>query len=65
MSEIRLLTLDEIADLWKCPRRYARDCLTKRPEFPKPAPGSPVRKPVWLMDDIRRFLAQNNRATRA
>lgn len=50
-----LLTLEDIAAMWHCSRRYARDTLTKLPGFPAPAPGSTVKKPVWLRGKVRAF----------
>lgn len=32
-----LLTIDDIAALYKCSRVYARDKLVKRPGFPRPS----------------------------
>lgn len=57
MSELKLLTVEEIAELWQCSRLYARDVLTKRPDFPKPARGSTPRRPRWLLDDVRAFAS--------
>jgi hypothetical protein len=50
-----LLTIDDIAAMWKCSRRHARDVLTKLPGFPEPAPGSTLKRPVWLRSEVRGF----------
>jgi len=50
-----LLTLDDIASMWKCSRRHARDVLVKLAEFPPQAPGSTVKNPVWLRSEIRAY----------
>lgn len=51
-----LLTLEDIADLWKVPREYAQRYLVKRPEFPDPAPGSTRKRPRWRAEDVRAFI---------
>jgi hypothetical protein len=53
---VTLLDLNDIAEKWKVSRAYARDVLTKLPEFPSPAPGSTVKKPRWLERDVKGFL---------
>lgn len=50
-----LLTLDDIAAMWQCNRRHARDVLVKHAEFPPPAPGSTVKNPVWLRSEVRSY----------
>lgn len=51
-----LLTLDDVADLWKVERDYARRYLTKLPEFPDPAPGSTRKQPRWRLEDVLTFM---------
>lgn len=58
---MNLLSLDDIAAMYRVSRRYARDCLTKKPEFPKPAPGTTKKKPLWTEDAIRAFLSPKSR----
>lgn len=53
-----LLTLQDIADLYRVKYRFARDQLTKRPDFPKPIPGSSRKKPLWLVDTIQKYIRQ-------
>jgi hypothetical protein len=62
MSNTDLLTIDDIAALWKVEREYAQRYLTKRPGFPDPAPGSTRKKPRWLARDIDEFLAGEREA---
>jgi len=54
-----LLTLDQIAATFHVSRTHARDALVKRPDFPKPVPGSTKKKPLWLRDTIEAFLRQD------
>lgn len=51
-----LLTLEDIAALWKVERDYARRYLVKLPEFPEPAPGSTRKQQRWRAEDVRRYL---------
>jgi len=51
-----LLTLDDLAELYRCHRRHARDVITKLVGFPPLAPGSTQRNPLWLRDDVRAYL---------
>lgn len=51
-----LLTLEDIADLWKVSREYAQRYLVKRPEFPDLAPGSTRKRPRWRSQDVRAFI---------
>jgi hypothetical protein len=50
-----LLTIEDIAQMWKCSPRHARDVLVKMPSFPPPAPGSTARHRVWLAESVRNF----------
>jgi hypothetical protein len=54
-----LLTVDDIAKLWKVSRDYAMRYLVKRPEFPEPAPGSTRKSRRWKAEDVQRFLSQS------
>lgn len=60
------LTPDDLAKLLGLKRKTIIDLYTKQPGFP--APVSSPRKPVWLEEDVRRFLrrksAQNAHTTR-
>jgi hypothetical protein len=51
-----LLTIDDIAALYRVSRRQARDVITKLVGFPSRVPGSSERRPLWLRDDILAFM---------
>ncbi|WP_151448130.1 hypothetical protein [Lacisediminimonas profundi] len=51
-----LMTLDDIATLYKCSRRHGRDVITKLVGFPDLAPGSSTFRPRWLTAEVRAFL---------
>ena len=51
-----LLTLDDIAAIYKLSRDHVRDCVVKMPGFPDLAPGSSRRSPRWLRSEVRAFL---------
>jgi len=51
-----LMSLDDLAAMYKCSRRHARDSLTKLIGFPDIAPGSSSRNPLWLRAEVRAFL---------
>lgn len=51
-----LLNLDDIASMYRCSRRHARDVITKLVGFPDLAPGSTQRNPLWLRIEVRAFL---------
>lgn len=54
---IELMNIDDIATLYRVSRRHARDVLVKQPGFPKPAPGSSPKIPLWHADKIRAYIA--------
>jgi hypothetical protein len=58
MSE--LLTISDVADLYKCSTRHARDVITKLVGFPSIAPGSTMRHPRWLRIEVRAYLHRKN-----
>jgi hypothetical protein len=51
-----LLTLDDIAQLYRVSYRTARDIITKRRSFPSPVPGSTKKKPLWLRETIEAYV---------
>ena len=51
-----LMTLDDIANLWKCTREHARRYIVKLPEFPQPAPGSTRKNQRWRKTEVLEFL---------
>lgn len=63
MSE-ELLTLDEIAELYRCSRRHARDVIVKLIGFPDIAPGSTARNPLWLRTEVKAFLHRKSAKVR-
>ena len=63
MSE-ELLTLKDIAALYRCSYRHARDVIVKSIVFPELAPGSSARHPLWLAIEVRAFLRRKPANTR-
>ena len=59
-----LLTLDDLAGMYRCSRRHARDVVSKLVGFPELAPGSTQRNPLWLRVEIRAFLHRKSQKTR-
>ena len=59
-----LLTIDDIAALYKLDRKQVRDSVVKTPGVPAFAPGTTWRKPRWLASDVRRFLRQGSHKSR-
>lgn len=51
-----LLTLDDIAKLWKVNRDHARRYLVRLPEFPQKAPGSTRKNQRWRAHEVLAFL---------
>lgn len=51
-----LLNLDDLAGLYRCSRRHARDVITKLVGFPEVAPGSTSRNPLYLRIEVRAYL---------
>lgn len=50
-----MMSVDDIAALWKVPRDYARDTLVKQEGFPSPAPGSTRKFQRWLRSQVEAF----------
>lgn len=50
-----LLTIEDIASLYRVTVRFAREQLTKRPGFPKPIPGCTSRNRLWLKESIENY----------
>lgn len=58
LSEIwraEMMSIEDIAAMWKVPRDYARDVLVKQEGFPPVAPGSTRKFQRWLRRDVERF----------
>lgn len=59
-----LMTLDDIAGLYRCSRRHARDVIVKLVGFPAQAPGATPRNPLWLRAEVRAFLHRKSMRAR-
>lgn len=60
LSEVwraEMMSVEDIAAMWKVPRAYARDVLVKQEGFPAPAPGSTRKFQRWRKSDILAFIA--------
>jgi hypothetical protein len=55
------IDLSDIAEIYRCSMRHARDVIIQQPGFPPPAPGSTPRARVWLRSEIRAFLHRKPR----
>jgi hypothetical protein len=53
---IELLTIEDIAALYKVSHYKARDQVVRVPGFPTPAPGSTARSRRWLASDVEAFI---------
>jgi hypothetical protein len=51
-----LLTLADIAEIYRVNYRTARDVITKKRSFPEPIPGSTKKKPLWLRETIKAYV---------
>lgn len=56
-----LMTVDEIAEMYRCSARHARDVLVRMKGFPAPAQGSGPKHRVWLRSAVRAFAAGRTR----
>lgn len=50
-----MMSVEDIAAMWKVPRDYARDVLVKQDGFPEPAPGSTRKFQRWLKSEVMKF----------
>lgn len=58
LSEIwraEMMSVEDIAAMWKVKREYAMNVLVKMEGFPSPAPGSTRKFQRWLRRDVERF----------
>lgn len=55
-----ILTIDDIASLYKVSRERARDTIVKRPDFPELAPGSTWRQPRWVAAEVRAYIRRRS-----
>lgn len=51
-----LMTIEDIAKLYRCTPRHARDVICKLMGFPPVAPGSTQRRPLRLTVEVRAYL---------
>ena len=58
MTDIKLLTPDELAELFKLKRRTVMDTIARQPGFPQSVTGT--QKPRWLHSDVARFIKQKS-----
>lgn len=58
MSEIKLLTPDELADMFQLKRRTVMDTIARRPDFPRSVTGN--QKPRWLHSEVVRYLKRKS-----
>jgi hypothetical protein len=58
---IVLLSLDDVASMYRVTRRYARDYLVKTPGFPAPVAGSTRKNPLWLEDKLKEYMLETSR----
>lgn len=59
LSEIwraEMMSVEDIAALWKVPRDYALNTLVKQEGFPSPAPGSTRKFQRWRRVDVLAFI---------
>ena len=59
-----LLTIDDIAALYRVSRWHARDNIVKAPDFPKIAPGTTWKKPRWVASEVRDFIKRRPQKSR-
>jgi hypothetical protein len=64
MTTNDLLTIEDIAALYKVSRWQARDQIVKGPGFPEIAPGTSWKKPRWLASEVRDFLHRRPQKSR-
>lgn len=57
-----LITLDDIAKMYRTSRRWARDVLVKRPDFPRPALSMSQKTRRWRLSDVQHWIT--TKATR-
>lgn len=55
-----ILTIEDIASLYKVTRERARDNIVKQPGFPDLAPGSTWRQPRWVASEVRAFIRRRS-----
>ena len=61
---MRLLTLDDIAEMVSAPRPYVRDVLVKRPEFPKPCIALSQKTRRWDRAEVDAWFQRHMKMAR-
>lgn len=51
-----ILTLDDIATMYRVTRERARAHIVKQPGFPEIAPGTTWRLPGWSTHKVRQYI---------
>ncbi len=54
-----MMSVEDIAAMWKVPRDYALNVLVKQEGFPPVAPGSTRKFQRWRRQDVLAFIAGN------
>jgi predicted DNA-binding transcriptional regulator AlpA len=60
---MNLLTIDDIAEMFKLSRTYTLNVIVKQPNFPQPVIG--VRKPRWDSSAVNKHLKFPQKANNA
>jgi hypothetical protein len=55
-----LLTIEDIAKLYKVTPLKARDFIVRTPGFPDPAPGSTPRVRRWVASEVDAFIKRKS-----
>lgn len=53
---MKLLTIDDLAAMLSLDRRYVRDKLVKRPDFPLPAVSLSQKVRLWKLEDVTAWI---------
>lgn len=59
-----ILTIDDIAALYKVKRSYARDKVVKRPDFPRPSISLSQKVTRWSREDVEQWLLEQQKKQR-
>lgn len=59
-----ILTLEDIAAMYKVSRTYARDKVVKRADFPRPSLALSQKMTRWSRGDVERWLLEQQKKQR-
>lgn len=59
-----ILTIDDIAEMYKVKRTYARDKVVSRPDFPRPSLALSQKMKRWNREDVERWLLEQQKKQR-